>query len=187
MTVAFVSVEIVPAGAVKVLLVAPAATVTDPGTDRAPVLLESETAAPPVPATLESVTVQVELPAVARLAGVHESSVNVGVVNCNVTEVFCELPFRLAVTVAVWVLKIDPAVAVKAPVVAPEATVTDDGTLSNPELLESPTEVLAVAALVSVTVQEVLAPEPMLEGEHHTELTSGGATSAITALRALLL
>jgi len=68
----------VPAVAVNVPVVCPDGTFTVPGIASSPVLLEIVTAAPPVPATLESVSVHVELIPVLRLAGVQESSVIAG-------------------------------------------------------------------------------------------------------------
>ena len=51
----------------------------------------------------------------------------------------CEAPLNVAVTMAVWLLATIPAVAVKAPVVEPDATVTVGETVSVEELLESVT------------------------------------------------
>jgi hypothetical protein len=63
----------VPAVAVNVLVVAPADTVVDAGTVRRPLLLDSVTAAPPTGAACDSVTVQVDVPALARLLGLQDS------------------------------------------------------------------------------------------------------------------
>ena len=61
---------------------------------------------------------------------------------------------------------------------APAGTVTDDGTVSRPELLDSVTEMPPLPAVFDkVTVQVVLAPEPILEGEQERELTTVGAIS----------
>jgi hypothetical protein len=59
-------VVIVPAVAVNVFVVAPDATVTEAGTARSPLLLDSETATPPAGAD-DNVTVQVDTPLLARL------------------------------------------------------------------------------------------------------------------------
>ena len=98
---ALLSTVIVPAVAVKFAVVDPAATVAVPGTVSVLELFDRVTTAPPVPATLESVTVQVELAPVARLEGVHESELTVGVVNTRLTDADCEVPFDDAVTLAV--------------------------------------------------------------------------------------
>ena len=60
---------IVPAVAVKVAVVELAATVTEEGTVRVPLLEDRDTVAPPVGATLDSVTVQVLLALEARVVG----------------------------------------------------------------------------------------------------------------------
>jgi hypothetical protein len=61
----------VPAVAVKVAVVAPLATVSEAGTDRAALLSESVTAAPPDAAACDKVTVQVEVPPDVTVAGAH--------------------------------------------------------------------------------------------------------------------
>jgi hypothetical protein len=66
---------IVPAVAVNVLEVAPAATVADPGTVSRALLLDKATTAPPAGAACESVTVQVDDELDPRLPGVQESEV----------------------------------------------------------------------------------------------------------------
>jgi hypothetical protein len=62
---------IVPAVAVKVPVVAPAATVTEAGAVKSPLLLETETEAPPDGAAADRVTVQVDVPPVPRLDSVQ--------------------------------------------------------------------------------------------------------------------
>jgi len=54
-------------------VVAPAATLTDAGTASSPLLLETETEAPPAGAAADSVTVHVDVPPVARLDRVQPS------------------------------------------------------------------------------------------------------------------
>lgn len=74
-------------------------------------------------------------------------------------------------TVAVWLLVIVPAVAVKVAVVAPEATVTEAGTLTAALLLESDTTAPPVgAACVIVTVQVDVLPELTVAGLQPTLL-----------------
>jgi hypothetical protein len=70
-------VVIVPAVAVNVFVVAPDATVTEAGTVRSPLLLDSETATPPAGAADDNVTVQVDTPLLARLVCVQPSDVSV--------------------------------------------------------------------------------------------------------------
>jgi hypothetical protein len=50
-----------------------------------------------------------------------------------------ETAFTVAVTVAVWLLAMDPAVAVNVLLLAPADTVTDAGTVSEALLLDSAT------------------------------------------------
>ena len=75
-----------------------------------------------------------------------------------------------------------PAVAVKVAVVAPEATVTDAGTVSSALLSDTVTVVAAVAAFDSVTVQVLPAADPKLVGEHATEVSVTGATRLMVAV-----
>jgi hypothetical protein len=63
---------------VKVAVVAAAATVTEAGTVSAVVLLASVTEAPPVGAVPLKVTVQVALPELLNVEGVHETADTVG-------------------------------------------------------------------------------------------------------------
>src|ERR1035441_4240736 len=73
-SVAVWSKAIVPAVAVKVAVVDAAATTTDPGTVSAAVLLVSVPVLPPV---FVSVTVQMLVPPVPSVAGVHDTALTV--------------------------------------------------------------------------------------------------------------
>jgi hypothetical protein len=66
-----------PAVARKVATMEPAATVTDAGSVNTGVLLESVTTTPPEAATLDSVTIHVEVAPELRLVGAQESEVRV--------------------------------------------------------------------------------------------------------------
>ena len=179
---------IVPAVAVKLAVVAPLSTVTEPGTVSAAALLDTDTTTPPRPAALESVTTQFDVPAELRIDGVHASEVRAGGVGTRVRVCVCELPFSDAVTIAVWFVVIVPAVAVKFAVAAPDNTVTEAGTVSVAWLLESAT--LAPpdpAACDRVTEQADVPPEVRLVGLQETRLTVVGATSRIEAVCELLL
>jgi len=68
----------VPAVAVKFADVAPDATVTDPGTDRALVLLERAIVAPPAGAASFSAAAQVDEPPLVRDAKLQDSPVSTG-------------------------------------------------------------------------------------------------------------
>jgi hypothetical protein len=92
----------VPAVAVKFAVVAPAATVADAGTASAALFEESVTADPPAGAACDKVTVQFEVPPDRTADGEHcnpETVVTPGGV--AVTEAVFEVPFTVAVTVAV--------------------------------------------------------------------------------------
>ncbi len=100
----------------------------------------------------------------------------------------CELLPRDAVTVAFWLLAMEAAVeALKIAVVAPAATVTDAGTVSEVLLLASVTlDPPAGAAWVSVTVQVLTAPCPRLVGLQAMPDNSTGASRLIVAVCELL-
>jgi hypothetical protein len=144
--------------AVKVAVVAVAATVTDAGTVTAEVaLLERVTVEPPVGAALESVTVQVVVEEAVRVVLVHCKEVRViGAVTVKVAVLLA--PLRVAVMVGAWSEVTAAAVAVKVAVVAAAATVTDAGTVTaEVALLETVTvEPPVGVALDSVTVQGVV-------------------------------
>src|ERR1017187_8511456 len=116
----------VPAVAVKVAVVDPAATATDPGTVSAAVLLDSVTVPPLV---FVSVTVQLLVPPLPSVDGVQDTELTVTAV-AKVIDAACVLPFNVAVSVAVWSAAIVPALAVKLAVLDPAATATDPGTVS---------------------------------------------------------
>jgi len=83
------------------------------------------------------------------------------------------------VTTAVWAALMVPAVAVKLADVAPDATVTEEGTDNVAVLLESASAMPAEpAACESVTVQDEVPPEPRLVGLHVSWLTAAGGTSS---------
>jgi hypothetical protein len=89
----------------------------------------------------------------------------------------------LAVTTTVWLATIVPAVAVKFAEVAPDATLTEAGTVSAVALLESATVTpLEPAGCDSVTVHVDVPPELRLGGVHDTRLTKVGAASRIDAV-----
>jgi hypothetical protein len=73
-------------------------------------------------------------------------------------------PFQLAVTEAVWLVAIAPAVAKKFALVAPELTVTFAGTVSSTRLLDNATVAAPSAAALSVTVQVALWPASSIAG-----------------------
>jgi hypothetical protein len=91
----------VPAVAVKLPVVEPAATVTEAGTVSAALLSETATEVLAAGAPPDNVTVQVDVAPDAIEAGEHCSNDTVIASGVIVTEAVCELPFSEAVTVAV--------------------------------------------------------------------------------------
>ena len=75
-----------------------------------------------------------------------------------------------------------PAVTVNVADVAPAATVTDAGVVSSELLSDSVTVVLAVAALLNVTVQVLAALEPRVVGVHASEESVTAAAKLIVAV-----
>ena len=75
-----------------------------------------------------------------------------------------------------------PAVTVNAADAAPAPTVTDTGVVSSELLSDSVTTVLAVAALLNVTVQVLAALEPRVVGLHATEESVTAAARLIVAV-----
>src|SRR5205807_991546 len=89
----------VPAVAVTLPVVLPAATVTDTGADDAALSEESATAEPPVGAACVNVNVQLDVPPDATEDGLDTSPDTV-VGGVTVTGAVAEVPFSEAVTVA---------------------------------------------------------------------------------------
>ena len=175
--------KLAEAVALKVALVAPAATVTEAGTVSADLLLASVTFDPPAGAICVKVTVQVlDVPG-PTLGGLHaRPETRTGAI--RLIAAVCELGPSVAVTVAPWLLAIEaPAVALKFAVLVPGAIVTDAGTISKGLLLLNVTlEPPARAAWVSVTVQLLVAFCPRLAGLHARADTRTGANRLIAAL-----
>jgi hypothetical protein len=85
---------------VNVADVAPAETVTDAGTVSFELLLERETAAPPVEAEEVKETVQAVVPAPAIVVGIQDKVLSCGAaVGCTVTEAVRDIPEAAAVRV----------------------------------------------------------------------------------------
>ena len=89
-----------PAVAVKVAVLAVAATVTDGGTVNAALLLERAIVAPPVGAAWLSVTVQVVELLEVNVVGLQETEES-STETAKEIVAFCEEPFKVAVTTAV--------------------------------------------------------------------------------------
>ena len=131
---------------------------------------------------MERVTVQVAaLPEVME-AGEHESVPGMsGAV--TVTEAVREVPLAVAVTTTTVLAVTEAAVAEKTAEVAPEATVTEAGTVSAALLSERATDTPpAGAAAERVTVQEEDPPEVIEVGEHERVLGTGRAVTVTEAV-----
>jgi hypothetical protein len=158
--------------ALNVPVVAPASTLTDAGTVSDGLLLASVTPNPPNGAVWPSVTVQVLTALWPRLVGLQATPDTKPGANRLIVAV-CELPPRVAVTVALRLVRIiAAAVALNVAMVAPAATVTDAGTVSASLLLASAKpHPPAGAAWASVTVQVLTPLWPRLVGLHATPET----------------
>ncbi len=168
-----------PAVAVKLAEVAPDATLIEPGTVNAVTLLESVTVMPPVPAGCDSVTEQADVPPEPRLAGVHVTRLTI-VGAASRIDAVCELPLYVAVTTAVWLVVMAPAVAAKFAEVEPLTTITDPGTVSVAALLVSVTDTPpAPAAFDKITVQVEVAPELRFVGAHASNVKAGGVDTSV--------
>ena len=75
-----------------------------------------------------------------------------------------------------------PAVTVNVPAAAPVVMETDAGVVSKELLSDSVTVVLAVAALLNVTVQVLAALEPRVVGVHASEESVAAAAKEMVAV-----
>ncbi len=166
MTVALPLEVTVPAVAVKEAVVEETGTVTDTGTDSSASLEDRETIDPPGGAAPDSVTVQVEAALEVRLEGMHCSEERLTGITRERTR-GNEVAPRAALMVAIWLVVMAPAVAVKAADEEEAGTVTEPGTVSVALLDDKATAVPpAGAALESVTLHESPAPDARLEAPH---------------------
>ena len=108
----------------------PPGTVTDAGTGNAAALLVNDTTVPFAPAGADRVTVQNAVAPDPTTLGVQTIELN-GPELCAVRLIcaVCELLLKVAVTVAVWLVEMEPAVALKVAVVDAAPTVTAAGTV----------------------------------------------------------
>ena len=75
-----------------------------------------------------------------------------------------------------------PAVALNVAVLAPEATVTEAGTVNAAKLLDNPTAMAAFAAPVSVTLQVLVPPEATVAGLHCRLESDGAGAGAVMVM-----
>ncbi len=126
-TVALPFVRTMPATARKVPVDDPARIVVAEGTVSNRLLLASVIALPPVGAEPVNVIVQVLINPASKVVGVQLNDDTL--TGTKLIVAGAELPLYVAATVAVRLLLSVPLVALKLAVVAPAATVTDDGTV----------------------------------------------------------
>jgi hypothetical protein len=167
--------------AVKLLVEAPAATLTLAGTATAELLLATLTANPPLGAAAFRVTVQLSVPAPVIDELPQLSPVNSGgfavtwLAASSCTPKVSATPAALAVNVAVSAVLTAEALAVKLTAVDPSATVTDAGTATALLLLVRLTaNPPLVAAELSATVQVSLAGPVTVAFTQLSELNAGG-------------
>jgi hypothetical protein len=181
-SVALTVLAVVPAVAVNVAKVCPAATSTLEGTVTVALLLDSETVVPPLGAAPVIVTVQLAVPGPVTVPGVQLRLTTCSCCCCGDTlnPVVTVLPFSPAVSVALIVLAVLPAVAVNVAEVCPAATSTLEGTVTFALLLDSATVVPPLgAAPVIVTVQLVVPGPVTVPGVQLSELTARAVGSVM--------
>jgi hypothetical protein len=168
--------------AVKLVVVAPPATLTPAGTVTAELLLVTLTANPPLGAAALSVTVQLSVPAPVIEELPQLSPLNSGrfaatwLAAFSCTANVSATPAALAVNVAVSAPLTAETLAVKLTAVDPSATVTEAGTAIAPLLLVRLTANPPLAAAEpSVTVQMSAAGPVTAASTQLSELNSGGA------------
>jgi hypothetical protein len=161
--------------ALKVVVAEPAGTViVGAGTGSSALLLDSETAVPPAGAVVFRVTVHVALAPEVNVVGLHASEDRAGGA-AKAMLTLCDTPFSVAKIMAVWLLAMLPAVALKVAVVEPAGTVTVDvrpgsrALLLNSEIAVPP----AGAAWLRFTVQVALVPEVKLAALQDKEVSVG--------------
>jgi hypothetical protein len=173
--------------ALKIAVFAVALTLTEAGTVRDELLLETMTVVPPLGAGWFRVSVQVVVPPELTLVELQPRPVT-SIGTTRVKVVACVLPFKLPVIVASWVLVSVPTVAVKLAVVDPADTVTEAGVVKAELLTAKATLVPPVgAAWFRVTVQELVPPELTLVGLQPRPVTIMGATKVKVVVCELLL
>jgi hypothetical protein len=150
---------IAPAVAVKVVVVAPAGTVTEAGAVSAvTMLLERATSVPPAGAALEIVTVQVVDADGASETLAHDRELTE---SGGITEIASDLtaPFRVALRFEVWLLVTAAAVAVKEAALSLPGTSTEAGTVNAVVTLLASATVVPPAGVIldSITMQLVVA------------------------------
>jgi hypothetical protein len=149
----------VPAVAENLAVVAPEAMVTEAGAVSNWLLLETETARPPVGAAALAVTVHVLTAPEDKDSGEHVRRLTVTVA-AKLIQALTVTPLAVAVTVAVLLLGIVPAETRKPAVLLPAGTVTEAGVDNSALLSARVTTIPPVgAAVFRVTVQVPTPPD----------------------------
>jgi hypothetical protein len=185
-TVAVVLLVTAAAPTVKRTLVEPAETLTVEGTVKAALLLETATAVPPAGAGAVNVTEQLLAPGETIDAGLHVSAL--GCIK-GWTEMVAVLDTFAALAVIVMLVLVETvsAVAVKAAVVEPAATVTEVGTVRVVLLLERLMDSPPLGAVVdNWTVHVVVDPEAILAALQVSAERAAGMKSPTGATAMLL-
>jgi hypothetical protein len=170
---------------VNVAVFAPAATVTDTGTDAAALLDDSVTTAPPVGAFADNVTVPVTVLPDVTVAALSVNVLNAAAGGVTVRiAVFVTVPF-----LAVIVTAVDAVTALLVTVnvadVAPAGTVTETGTVAAvvAELVNVTTIPPAGAAAVNVTVPVTVPAPAIVDGDTVTVDNAAVVTTAGLTVR----
>jgi hypothetical protein len=165
----------VPRLALKVVEALLPGTVTAAGTVNAALLLEIATVLPPEGVAWLRVTVQVEAEPELTLLGLQATAeTNVGATRLTVA--VCIVPFKLAATVAVWLVVRAPEVATKVAEVAPAGTATEVGMVNRGLLSDSATVVADEMASFKFTVQVVEPPAVTVLGLQLNDARPSGKT-----------
>ena len=175
LTVAVPFVPIRPAVARKAPVVDPAVIMIADGTITSGLLLDTETTLQPDGTGLVKVIVHVLTKLEIKVVGPQLRD-DTPSPDTRLRPMFCELPFSVAETVAVWLLAKLAVVALKVVEVEPAGTTAEGGAVSVALLLDRDTVTPPVgAALLKVIVQVLDAFCPKVVGAQAKEDTSTGA------------
>ncbi len=146
--------------------------------------LVSATVTPPLGAASVKATEHEEVPGASTEVGVQFRALNCANEVTLIEAVLLVLP-AVAVTTAVVEADTNPAVAWKVALVAPAGIVTEAGTGRAVESLELNDAMKPPfgTAFVVATVQVVVPPAEIVEGEQATDDNTGGATKLSVAVR----
>jgi hypothetical protein len=154
--------------------------VTEVGAVSRVLLSDSVTTVPPVGAAELRATVQVLAAPEVNVVGVQASEVRLTGAARLIAAVL-DTPLRVAVSVALCVLVMVPAVALNVVEVDAAGTVTEVGAVSRVLLSDSVTTVPPVgAAELMVTVQVLATPEVNVVGVQDNELRDGAVAPPVT-------